>query len=164
MICLFCEQLRLLYECNPMAYIMEKAGGLASSGNKSILDVEPKTIHDRSPIFLGSPDDVNEVLSYLKKWDNMPIWVNDWWSTLQSWDQLAILFTELKIFSKMFPDWKFNFYSKSTSAKDDSSVIPSRGDVTVALERKWDIETSSKWKLKSADTLNMLDSRRGGDI
>lgn len=50
-----------------MAYIMEKAGGIASNGNQSILDLVPKTIHDRSPIFLGSPDDVNEVLSYLKK-------------------------------------------------------------------------------------------------
>lgn len=61
-------QLRLLYECNPMAYIMEKAGGLASDGRQDILDLKPKSIHDRSPIFLGSPDDVNEVLSHLKKW------------------------------------------------------------------------------------------------
>ena len=59
-------KLRLLYEGNPMAFIVEKAGGLASTGKQAILDVVPKTIHDRIPVFLGSKEDVQEVLSFMK--------------------------------------------------------------------------------------------------
>lgn len=59
-------KLRLLYECNPMAYLIEQAGGKASTGKQPILDVIPEKIHQRSPIFLGSPKDVDEVLSYIK--------------------------------------------------------------------------------------------------
>lgn len=61
-------KLRLLYECNPMGYIMEQAGGIASNGSISILDIEPKNIHERSPIFLGSKDDVNDVLAVIAKY------------------------------------------------------------------------------------------------
>lgn len=49
-----------------MAYIMEQAGGKASTGKQRILDIVPDSIHQRSPIFLGSPLDVDEVLSYFK--------------------------------------------------------------------------------------------------
>lgn len=59
-------KLRLLYECNPMAYLIEQAGGKASTGRQRVLDVMPDSIHQRSPIFLGSPSDVDEVLSYIK--------------------------------------------------------------------------------------------------
>ncbi|XP_016945584.1 fructose-1,6-bisphosphatase 1 isoform X1 [Drosophila suzukii] len=59
-------KLRLLYECIPMAYLITQAGGLASDGKISILDIVPKKIHERSPIFLGSKTDVEEALSYLK--------------------------------------------------------------------------------------------------
>jgi len=62
-------KLRLLYECNPMAYIIENAGGLATSGNVPILDIQPQSIHQRAPIFLGSEEDVNELLGYLQKHD-----------------------------------------------------------------------------------------------
>lgn len=62
-------QLRLLYEGNPMAYIMEKAGGLASTGHMPILDVQPEKIHERIPVFLGSRDDVQEIIDlYKSKW------------------------------------------------------------------------------------------------
>lgn len=60
-------QLRLLYECNPMAYIITQAGGLATNGEKPILDMVPESIHQRAPIFLGSKDDVLEALSFIKK-------------------------------------------------------------------------------------------------
>jgi fructose-1,6-bisphosphatase I len=60
-------KLRLLYECNPMAYIMEAAGGLATTGHKPVLDVEPETIHDRCPIFLGSREDVEDIIELYKK-------------------------------------------------------------------------------------------------
>ncbi|KAG9355149.1 hypothetical protein JZ751_001862 [Albula glossodonta] len=61
--------LRLLYECNPMAFIMEQAGGMATTGTMSVLDVVPESIHQRVPVVLGSPDDVQEYisLSYLKR-------------------------------------------------------------------------------------------------
>lgn len=60
-------KLRLLYECNPMAFVVEKAGGKASAGkNLEILDIQPTSIHQRSPIYLGSRLDVEEALSYIK--------------------------------------------------------------------------------------------------
>ncbi|XP_013396230.1 fructose-1,6-bisphosphatase isozyme 2 isoform X1 [Lingula anatina] len=60
-------KLRLLYECNPMAYIIEKAGGLASTGIMPILDIVPESIHQRAPIFLGSKEDVEDVIALYKK-------------------------------------------------------------------------------------------------
>uniref|UniRef100_A0A7E4ZSF5 Fructose-1,6-bisphosphatase isozyme 2 n=1 Tax=Panagrellus redivivus TaxID=6233 RepID=A0A7E4ZSF5_PANRE len=63
-------KLRLLYECNPMAFIIEQAGGAATTGKGSVLDIEPHDIHQRSPIFLGSKDDVAELLEYIQKYDN----------------------------------------------------------------------------------------------
>ncbi|XP_078531826.1 fructose-1,6-bisphosphatase 1-like [Lissotriton helveticus] len=60
-------KLRLLYECNPMAYIMEKAGGMATTGSEAVLDVNPTDIHQRMPIVLGSPDDVQEYIDIFKK-------------------------------------------------------------------------------------------------
>jgi fructose-1,6-bisphosphatase I len=50
-----------------MAYIITQAGGLASNGEKPILEMVPDSIHQRAPIFLGSKDDVEEVLSFVKK-------------------------------------------------------------------------------------------------
>lgn len=60
-------KLRLLYEGAPMAYIIEKAGGLASTGKERILDVEPKHIHDKTPVFMGSKEDVQDVIDLYKK-------------------------------------------------------------------------------------------------
>jgi fructose-1,6-bisphosphatase I len=47
-------KLRLLYECNPMAFLMEVAGGLATDGQSRVLDIMPTELHQRSPLFLGS--------------------------------------------------------------------------------------------------------------
>ena len=52
-------KLRLLYEAFPMAFLTEQAGGIATTGTQRVLDVQPKDIHERCPIFLGSTDDVN---------------------------------------------------------------------------------------------------------
>lgn len=60
-------KLRLLYECNPMAYIMEQAGGMATTGSVNVLDIQPTSIHERVPVVLGSPDDVQEYLAICKK-------------------------------------------------------------------------------------------------
>jgi len=51
-------KLRILYELNPMAFIMEQAGGAASNGRERILDIEPQSIEDRQPVFIGSKEDV----------------------------------------------------------------------------------------------------------
>ncbi|XP_047556773.1 fructose-1,6-bisphosphatase isozyme 2 isoform X2 [Lutra lutra] len=60
-------KLRLLYECNPMAFIIEQAGGLATTGTQPVLDVKPESIHQRVPLILGSPDDVKEYLTCVQK-------------------------------------------------------------------------------------------------
>lgn len=59
-------KLRLLYECNPLAWIAEQAGGKASNGVDRILDIEPKELHQRTPYFIGSRDMVNKVEEYLR--------------------------------------------------------------------------------------------------
>lgn len=59
-------KLRLLYECNPASFILERAGGKAFDGETRILDIEPKTIHDRTQIFLGAPDEIDELTKYFK--------------------------------------------------------------------------------------------------
>jgi fructose-1,6-bisphosphatase I len=51
-------KLRLLYECNPLSYICEQAGGAAFDGSRRILDVQPTELHQRTPIFVGSKGDV----------------------------------------------------------------------------------------------------------
>ncbi|KAA8545554.1 hypothetical protein F0562_020338 [Nyssa sinensis] len=54
-------KLRVLYEVFPMSYLMEKAGGQAFTGKQRALDLVPENIHDRSSIFLGSYDDIEEI-------------------------------------------------------------------------------------------------------
>ncbi|CAG8766405.1 36832_t:CDS:2 [Gigaspora margarita] len=61
-------KLRLLYECYPMAFLTEQAGGKAITGHKRVLDVVPENIHSRCPIFLGSKDDVEDVEKLYKKY------------------------------------------------------------------------------------------------
>jgi fructose-1,6-bisphosphatase I len=51
-------KLRLLYECNPLAFICEQAGGAATDGRQRVLDVVPTELHQRTPIYIGSRDDV----------------------------------------------------------------------------------------------------------
>ena len=58
-------KLRLLYECAPMALIMEEAGGAASDGNMRILDKEVKDLNQRTPIFIGSKEEVERCEKFL---------------------------------------------------------------------------------------------------
>jgi len=58
-------KLRLLYECNPFAFIMEVAGGRATNGKDRILDVMPEKLHQRSPFFVGSTGMMAELESFL---------------------------------------------------------------------------------------------------
>ncbi|HYD95251.1 MAG TPA: class 1 fructose-bisphosphatase [Noviherbaspirillum sp.] len=57
-------KLRLMYEANPMAFIVEQAGGAATNGRERILDLEPKKLHERVAVFLGSKSEVERVTSY----------------------------------------------------------------------------------------------------
>jgi fructose-1,6-bisphosphatase I len=58
-------KLRLLYECNPFAFIVEVAGGKATNGKERILDVKPTELHQRSPFFVGSRQMMEELETYL---------------------------------------------------------------------------------------------------
>ncbi|WP_394249385.1 class 1 fructose-bisphosphatase [Vibrio profundi] len=59
-------KLRLLYECNPMAYIVEQAGGVASDGVNRIMDLKPTELHQRVPFFVGSTNMVKKVEEFLE--------------------------------------------------------------------------------------------------
>ncbi|HET6541399.1 MAG TPA: class 1 fructose-bisphosphatase [Chryseolinea sp.] len=56
-------KLRLLYECNPFAFIVEVAGGKATNGKERILDVQPTELHQRTPMFIGSREMMDELAS-----------------------------------------------------------------------------------------------------
>lgn len=57
-------KLRLMYEANPMAFIIEQAGGAATDGQRRILDIQPTGLHQRVAVFLGSKNEVERVTSY----------------------------------------------------------------------------------------------------
>ncbi|HPR28360.1 MAG TPA: hypothetical protein PLI03_03345, partial [Chitinophagales bacterium] len=59
-------KLRLLYECNPLAFIAEQAGGKASNGFKRIMEVDPKELHQRCPLYIGSRLMVEDVEKFLE--------------------------------------------------------------------------------------------------
>ncbi|MCX6319911.1 MAG: class 1 fructose-bisphosphatase [Bacteroidetes bacterium] len=60
-------KLRLLYECNPFAFIVEVAGGKATNGKERILDIQPTELHQRVPFFVGSKLMMEELETYLKE-------------------------------------------------------------------------------------------------
>jgi len=57
-------KLRLMYEANPMAFIVEQAGGMATDGHGRILDIVPQSLHQRVPVFLGSKNEIERVTQY----------------------------------------------------------------------------------------------------
>ncbi|MDT4331341.1 class 1 fructose-bisphosphatase [Methylomonas sp. MS20] len=62
-------KLRLLYEANPMAFIIEQAGGACSTGRERVLDVKPTSIHQRVPLILGSKNEVERIVGYHRDMD-----------------------------------------------------------------------------------------------
>ncbi|HMP88261.1 MAG TPA: fructose-bisphosphatase class I, partial [Lacibacter sp.] len=60
-------KLRLAYECNPFAFMVEVAGGKATDGKQRILDIQPTELHQRVPLFIGSKGMMEELESYLHK-------------------------------------------------------------------------------------------------
>jgi len=60
-------KLRLLYEASPLAFIAEQAGGAASDGHRRILDLIPESLHQRTPLVIGSTEDVREAESFIQR-------------------------------------------------------------------------------------------------
>jgi fructose-1,6-bisphosphatase I len=65
-------KLRYLYECAPLAFVVEQAGGYASDGKRNILDVEPVELHQRIALFVGSIEDVKDVERFIAEFDHKP--------------------------------------------------------------------------------------------
>ena len=57
-------RLRLMYEANPMSYLVEQAGGASSTGRERIMDIQPRELHQRVPVILGSKNEVERVVAY----------------------------------------------------------------------------------------------------
>ncbi|MCB0520996.1 MAG: class 1 fructose-bisphosphatase [Lewinellaceae bacterium] len=67
-------KLRLLYECNPLGFIVEQAGGRAISCYlERILEIEPKELHQRATIAMGSPEMVDEMQAFVQKYSTLPV-------------------------------------------------------------------------------------------
>ncbi len=64
-------KLRLLYECNPLAYIIEQAGGKATDGYKRIMEKPISELHQRTPLFLGSEEMVDKAMEFMKKYETI---------------------------------------------------------------------------------------------
>ncbi len=60
-------KLRLQYECNPMAFIVEAAGGRALSGKGNIMDIQPEELHQRTPVFIGSRNMVDKAMEFIQQ-------------------------------------------------------------------------------------------------
>ncbi len=65
----FKPKLRLLYEANPLAYVVEQAGGAACDGSTDILDIMPDDLHQRVPLFIGSRRNIEDLREYIRKFD-----------------------------------------------------------------------------------------------
>ena len=61
-------KLRLLYECNPLAFIIEQAGGKATTGSKRIMELPLTELHQRTPLFLGSSEMVDMAMEFMKRY------------------------------------------------------------------------------------------------
>jgi fructose-1,6-bisphosphatase I len=59
-------KLRLMYEANPMSFIVEQAGGVSSTGRERIMELQPTGLHQRVPVILGSKNEVERVVKYHK--------------------------------------------------------------------------------------------------
>jgi fructose-1,6-bisphosphatase I len=57
-------KLRLMYEANPMSWLIEQAGGAATNGKQRILDMQPSQLHERVSVVLGSKNEVDRLTSY----------------------------------------------------------------------------------------------------
>jgi len=65
-------KLRLLYEANPMAMILEQAGGKATNGTQRLLEIVPTEVHQRTPVFLGSKENVEDLEKFFQASNSEP--------------------------------------------------------------------------------------------
>ena len=56
-------RLRLMYEANPLGFVVEQAGGMATTGNERILDIIPEQLHQRTPLILGNTDVIKKIVA-----------------------------------------------------------------------------------------------------
>jgi fructose-1,6-bisphosphatase len=63
-------RLRLMYEANPMSFVVQQAGGIGSTGRTRILDIEPEHIHQRVPVIIGSRNEVERLERYHREYDS----------------------------------------------------------------------------------------------
>jgi fructose-1,6-bisphosphatase I len=61
-------KLRLMYECNPLSFIIEQAGGIATDGYSRIMELQPEAIHQQTPIYIGSKQNVQKVMDFLQEY------------------------------------------------------------------------------------------------
>jgi fructose-1,6-bisphosphatase I len=61
-------KLRLMYECNPLSFIIEQAGGMATDGHTRIMELQPEAIHQQTPIYVGSKQNVHKVMEFLEEY------------------------------------------------------------------------------------------------
>ncbi|MCK5906715.1 MAG: fructose-1,6-bisphosphatase, partial [Flavobacteriales bacterium] len=62
-------KLRLLYECNPIAFLAEQSGGMATDGHQRILEIKPTELHQRVPFFVGSKNMVMKAMEFMEGCD-----------------------------------------------------------------------------------------------
>ncbi len=66
-------KLRLMYECNPLSFLIEQAGGMAIDGKRRIMEIQPESIHQRTPIYIGSEQNVLKVKEFLEEYSAEPV-------------------------------------------------------------------------------------------
>ncbi len=66
-------KLRLMYECNPLSMIIEQAGGKATDGYRRIMEIKPVSIHQRTPIYIGSVDNVSHVMDFMHEYNEVKV-------------------------------------------------------------------------------------------
>ena len=65
-------KLRLQCEANPLAFLVEQAGGYASDGHQPILDIQPVNLHQRVPLYIGSRELVEKAEEFIREYDGVP--------------------------------------------------------------------------------------------
>ena len=63
-------KLRLLYEASPLAFIVEQAGGSATTGSQRILEIQPEHLHQRVPLIIGSEEDIRQYQKFVERGGN----------------------------------------------------------------------------------------------
>jgi fructose-1,6-bisphosphatase I len=126
-------KIRLLYEAAPMAYLVEQAGGLATTGKTRIMDLVPQNVHQRVPVILGSPDDVKECRRYYDAFTAS--------ATMDGSDEAKAI--RARCFTRLTPG---QLVDTTMTKEPDSIALDTTGDGTV--DRVVPIEDKDKYMKK----------------